>query len=113
MERKKFNVLTWDFNSDSLEVYDVMPYLRRCYEKRNRKRSFADDKYSGVPKTRSEFLEFVDGESMYKYWGRCEWEMICHGWPVRKNEYKLDVYDQIKMNIDIIVDILYEEYGKD
>lgn len=113
MEKKRFNVLTWDVNSDSLRIYDVMPYLRECYAKRSSRRSFGIDKYGGRPKTRSEFLDFVDMESMYMFWSRCQWEMICHGWPVRKNDYKLDVYEQIKMNIDIIVDILYEEYGKD
>lgn len=113
MEKKRFNVLAWDVNSDSLRIYDVMPYLRACYDKRNRRRSFVIDKYGGRPKTREEFRDFVDMESMYRFWSRCQWEMICHGWPVRENEHKLDVYEQIKMNIDIIVDILYDEYGKD
>ena len=113
MEKKKFNVLAWDFNSDSLRIYDVMPYLRSCYAKRTGRRSFGIDKYGGRPKTRSEFRDFVDIESKYMFWSRCQWEIICHGLPVQKNEHKLDVYEQIKMNIDIIVDILYEEYGKD
>jgi hypothetical protein len=66
-------------------------------------------KYSFVPHTLNEFKIFVESESRYQFWGRCEYEMICHGWPVRKNEHKLDIHEQIMMNIDIIVEILYNE----
>ena len=38
--------------------------------------------------------------------------MIVHGWPVRKNDYKIDVHEQVMMNIDIISDILYNEVSK-
>ena len=34
MEKKKFNVLTWDFNKDNIEHYDVLPHFRECYKKR-------------------------------------------------------------------------------
>ena len=29
MDKKKFNVMRWDFNSDKLVPYDVLPYLRK------------------------------------------------------------------------------------
>ena len=35
--------------------------------------------------------------------------MITHGWPVRKNNYKIDVHEQVMMNIDTIADILWKE----
>ncbi len=117
MENKSFNVLVWDFNSDSLEQYDVLPYLRRCYKdrvdrfnKHSKEEDFnPDNEYYKVPKTLEDFKEFIKKESMYQFWARCEYEMICHGWPMRKKEYKLDVHDQILMNIDVISDILWEE----
>jgi hypothetical protein len=37
--------------------------------------------------------------------------MICHGWPGQKNSYKLDVHEQIMMNIDIIAEILWNEFN--
>ena len=122
--KQSFNVLMWDFNSDSLVHYDVMPYLRDCYKERVKRdknylrRKHPDTEsntykeYYKTPVTLDEFKKFIKAESMYQYWARCEYEMICHGWPVRKNDYKLDVHEQIMMNIDIIADILLKETEK-
>lgn len=109
---KKFNVLNWDFNTDSLEYYDILPYLRDRYKifVENSKK-YKDSKYWKVPKTINEFKEFIENQSRYQFWARCEYEMICHGWPVQKNSYKLDVHEQIMMNIDIIVEILWNEFN--
>lgn len=125
---KKFNVLNWDFNHDKLEYYDVLPYFRREYKERVDKfKKFSKTKkyqkmneeerneylkHSFVPKTLSEFKKFIMDESHYQFWGRCEYEMICEGWPVQKNSYKLDIHEQIMMNIDIITEILFNEYNK-
>lgn len=121
MEKQKFYVLTWDFNSDHLTHYDVLPYFRRCYAERKKKgkgkriqKIIAEDpkmkKYYGVPETRAELREFIESESRYTYWARCEYEMIIHGWPVRKNDYKIDAHEQVMMNIDVIVDMLAKEF---
>jgi len=110
MNKKTFYVLTWDFNQDTIEHYDVLPYFRRRYvelveiNKENR------DYYRKAPKTFDEFKKFVEDESRYNFWSRCEYEMIIHGWPVEKNEYKIDVHEQIMMNIDVITKILYDEF---
>ena len=96
--KKKFNVIVYDCNKNTFEEYDVLPYLKMCYEKKDKK-----------PETFDEFKKFVKDESMYQFWSRCEYEMICHGWPVKKREYKLDVHEQIMMNINIIAEILYNE----
>lgn len=101
----KFNVLFWSFNKDTLEPYDVLPYFRRRYKERKGKKN----EYLPVPKTFDEFKEFVKQESQYNFWGRCEYEMICHGWPAQKNEHKLDIHEQIMMNLDIVADLLYNE----
>lgn len=111
---KQFNVLLWDFNSDKLTNYDVLPYLRSQYKERvkrsrrnKNKEEFSD--YWKVPVTLDEFKKFVKKESQYQWWGRCEYEMICHGWPVRRNDHKLDVHEQVMININIIAEILYNE----
>ena len=114
---KKFNVLMWDFNHDELIHYDVLPYFRNCYEERivkSKKYKGTNEmilinKYFKVPKTLDEFKKFIENESRYQFWSRCEYEMICHGWPVQKNDYKLDVHEQVMMNINIIAEILYDE----
>lgn len=98
---KQFYVLNWDINEDTIEHYDVLPYFRNCWENRPK---------SKRPKTREKLKEFVKDNSMYMFWSRCQYEMICHGWPAKKNDYKIDVHEQVMMNIDIIVDILAEEF---
>ena len=111
MEKKaKFHVLTWDFNKDMIEHYDVLPYFRNRLEERIESNKKDDDEYFKVPKSFDEFKKFVEDESMYQFWSRCEYEMIVHGWPVRKNDYKIDVHEQIKMNLDMISGILFDEY---
>ena len=126
--KKQFNVLNWDFNHDTIEHYDVLPYFRMQYKekvdnfkkfsKTKRYQKMTDEeradylKYWFVPKTLEEFKQFVKNESHYKYWGRCEYEMICEGWPVQKNSYKIDIHEQIMMNIDTIAEILFNEYNK-
>ncbi len=95
----KFNVLCWDHNADKLEYYDVLPYFRECYKKGKNK-----------PSTFEELKKFIKDKSMYQFWSRCQYEIICHGFPIEKKKYKLDVHEQIMMNIDIITDILYKEF---
>lgn len=118
--KKKFNVMIWDFNHDGLEHYDVMPYLRKCYKERvkshrkyaKRKDYDPNNEYYKIPETLDDFKDFIEQESMYQFWARCEYELICHGWPVQKNELKLDVHDQIMMNLDIVAEILFNECKK-
>lgn len=120
---KKFNVLTWEFTMDKLEPYDVIPYFVERYKDRKKKanrKSYKKmveanpeyKKYYGLPETLDEMKSFIECESMHMFWSRCEWEMIVHGWPVKGNEYKLDVHEQVMMNIDIIASIVYDEVNK-
>ena len=103
MGKKSFYVLNWDFNSDELEQYDVLPYFRECYKKLNKNRR---------PVTVNEWKDFVKNKGMYQFWGRCQYEVIITGWPLQKNKVKVDVWKQIEMNIDVIVSILMEEFCK-
>ena len=111
MENKnKFYVLTWNFNKDMIEHYDVLPYLRNRLEERIEKSKDDKEYHFPLPKSLDDFKKFVEDESLYQFWSRCEYEMIIHGWPVEKNNYKIDVHEQIMMNIDIVAEMLYEEY---
>lgn len=110
--KNKFNVLLWDFNTDKLVHYDILPYLRRRYDE-YKARVKENPDYWKVPVTLDDFKRFVERESQYQYWSRCEYEMICHGWPVRESDYKLDVHEQIMMNIDVVAEILYDEMRKE
>lgn len=99
--KKSFYVLNWDFNSDDLEQYDVLPYFRECYN------GLKKDKR---PTTFNEWEEFVKSKGKYQFWSRCQYEIIVTGWPQQKNEVKVDVWRQIEMNIDVIVGILIGEF---
>lgn len=111
-----FNVINWDFNRDKIEHYDVLPHFRRCFERRKKdsKKKGVDqnDRYFKVPKTFEDFKEFVKDESLFHFWARCEYETIVHGWPVKRSDYKLDVHEQVMMNLDIVARILFEELGE-
>ena len=100
---KQFNVMLWDFNTDNMVPYDVMPYFLDCYKEKKKSKS------RPTPTTLEDFRKLVESESQYRFWARCEYEMICHGWPKAKNELKVDVHRQVMMNIDLIAELLYEE----
>lgn len=93
-----FNVLNWDFNQQKVVPYDVMPYLVRRYNE-------SKDK----PKTFNEFKEFIKNNSMYQWWGRCEYEIIISDWPSSGKEEKWDVHQQVMLNIDVITGLLMNE----
>ena len=98
MKRKiePYYVITWDFNKDQIERYNIMDYLINCYKATKKSKKLK------TPETFEECKKFILDKSMYMYWSRCEYECIVHCWPVKKNEHKLDVYEQIEMNIDVI-----------
>lgn len=99
-----FNVINWDVNARKFINYDVMPYLVECYRERKKKRR-------GIPTTFDEFKEFVEGNSLYRYWARCEYEIILMDWPCSQTYKKIDVHYQIMMNLDIVTRILMENVG--
>jgi hypothetical protein len=108
---KSFNVIHYNINAKKFEAYDVIPYLVRAYNEQVEKhKEFPNDKYWKVPVTFEEFKKFVQSESQYQFWSRCEYEIILSDWPPSNPpvEEKWDVYDQIMMNLDIVTTLLIE-----
>lgn len=99
-----FYVINWDVNARKFIKYDVMPYLVDCYRERKKKKR-------NIPTTFDEFKEFVEGNSLYRYWARCEYEIILMDWPCSQTYKKIDVHWQIMMNLDIVTRILMENVG--
>ena len=89
---KPYKVISWDFNHDDIEYYDIMPFLIDSYKKIKKNK----------PKTFDEIKDFIINESRYRFWSRCEYEVIITGWPKQKREVKIDIFDQIMKNIDVI-----------
>ena len=98
---KEFNVIIWDINRGKFLPYDVMPYLRKFYSEARVK-----------PKTLNEFIRFVDSEAKYQWWARCEYEVILSDYPRQEVSEKIDVYQQIKINIDVVTMIVMNELKK-
>ena len=97
---KPFNVI-YERNGKFLP-YDIMPYLVEQYKRIKRNK----------PKTYEEIEKFIKGTSMYQWWARCEYEILISDWPCQKYTEKWDIYKQILMNIDIIIDIFMENIRK-
>ena len=56
--------------------------------------------------------EFADGLKkylMYYFWSKCEYEIILSPWTGQADDIKIDVYDQIMMNFDRLVDYCWNE----
>lgn len=93
-----FNVIIYNFNGGKFEPYDIMPYLRRSYYDEGEK-----------PSNFEEFKNFILRKSTYQWWARCEYEIILTDWPSQKKFEKWDVHEQVKMNIDIITELLIND----
>lgn len=98
---KKFNVIWWDFNKPTPEPYNVLPALMDEYFRKPR---------SQRPKLtdRTAMIAFVKSYALYRWWSRCEYEIVIYKWPTGDKSEKKDIYDQLLMNIGIIVDLLVE-----
>ena len=102
---KKFNVIWWDFNKSVPEPYDVLPALMEEYFSRP---------WSQRPKLKDHaaMIAFVQRYALYRWWGRCEYEIVICNWPTRDKSTKKDIYNQVLMNIETIVDLLVKNIRK-
>lgn len=133
MEQKKFNVLLRDFNKKKPIPYDVLPYFRREWEERYKDipvKTKEDLKKWIKDLSQYQFWSRCEYEFLIAKWpfgGRQlteDMEKFIATNPDLK-DYKtnidmcniitkdmdvIDVHEQIMMNIDIVTDILYEEF---
>ena len=99
-----FYVINEDWNTSSFLPYDVIPYLVRRYKETSPK--------NNRPVTLEDFVKFVNNESMSQWWGRCEYEIILKNWCGKAHEKKIDVYQQVRMNLNLIARIVMKEVTK-
>lgn len=127
---KKFNVIEYDWSKRTKSEYDVLPYFRRVWNDKK----FNFDK--NEVKTKEDLKKWIMRASHYQYWARCEYEFLIAPWPfgskkmldelqkieikqensieisniIIEDMYKIDIHEQIMMNIDIITEILSKEF---
>lgn len=94
---KSFYVIVYDFNHRTFVQYDVIPYLKKCYYE-------VKDK----PETLKEFKNFVESQSRYQWWSRCEYEIMLSDLPSQRQQKKIDVHYQVMTNLDIVTKVLME-----
>ena len=113
-----YNTIVWNSGRNEIEYYDIMPYLidmwnqekKRAHKLWNVDFSENDKKVddSKMPATFDEFKKFILQEARHQYWARCEYEVIIQDWPCQKKEQKIDVFQQIEANIDVITNIFMQ-----
>ena len=135
MEQKKFNVLLRDFNKKKPIPYDVLPYFRREWEERYKDipvKTKEDLKKWIKDLSQYQFWSRCEYEFLIAKWPFGGWQLtedmekfiatnpdlkdnktnidMCN--IITKEMDVIDVHEQIMMNIDIVTDILYDEFFK-
>lgn len=112
---KSYFVLLRNFNSNETVKHDIMPYILQTYKDCEEKKfwwMFDDPKIAPIAK--EDFKYFVERVCKHRYWSRCEYEWLMISWPPGKmgtleqcqeiinSSTKVDAWDQIEMNLDIV-----------
>ena len=135
---KKFHVLYLDFNSKKVKPYDVLPYFRNCWKDKIYKKEVKEIKQSQsinrlkdwiVNKSRYMFWARCEYEFLIAPWPFGCKQMyddlkiflpvynigdlghdikFCN--IITRSMEKIDIHEQIMMNIDIITEILFNEF---
>ena len=101
MKIKKSNlewyVLRYDFNEKQIVNYNVMTGIAELVCKKVR---------SGDIYNKETLKEFLKREFMHDYWSRAEYEILVSylGSVTTENAEKVDVWRQLEMNLDRIVE---------
>ena len=136
MEQKKFNVLLRDFNKKKPIPYDVLPYFRREWEERYKDipvKTKEDLKKWIKDLSQYQFWSRCEYEFLIAKWPFGGWQLtedmekfiatnpnlkdnktnidMCN--IITKEMDVIDVHEQIMMNIDVVTDILYDEFFKE
>lgn len=97
----KWNVMRHDFNSDKIIAYNIFHS------------NFPEELATIIKKekisNREQLKERLRRWFMYYYWSKSEHEILVSGLHTRSEQEKIDVWYQIEMNFDHIVDYIIRE----
>lgn len=91
----EWNVFIHDFNSDKIIKYNVLYNVAEKLHKAVKK---------GQVNDKATLKEWLKNELMYHYWSRCEYEILVSGLFSKANDFKMDAWDQIEINLDNVVE---------
>lgn len=108
---KAFNILLHDINKNQVEIHDIMPYLLDTYNKCLEKGHWwpCYDPFK-KPTSYEELRDFVKYSCMHMYWARSQYEWLMLPWPSNNLDLsiKIDAWQQIEMNLDVVTDVFIE-----
>ena len=118
LKRPQFFFIEKDLNTGEVKPYDVLmvvfdSILTAKGTIRNKNFYILDKKWNQVPvRTKEQLQKFIEGVFKYHYWAKCEWEFLAIDWPYRdtietSRPVKIDVFDQLKPNIPVITDLVW------
>lgn len=118
-KKPSFYAFYKDFNTGAIKPIDVLEYIfdelltERGAIIKKKFQIYDRNTYKPIPITTKEQLaERIRTILMYRFWAKCEWEMVIIDFPYRdtikdSRPLKVDVYDQLKPNMDLIVDLVW------
>lgn len=103
-ENLEWYVLEHDFNSDQIRQFNIF-------------NSVNFDKWLNVAlkkyETYEKFREDLRSALFYAFCSKAEYEIICKGLvSIKDNEFKIDVYEQVLPNLDILAKYILTEVNK-
>ena len=116
--RPKFFALHKDFNDGKVKYYDVLNVIFNTIltdKDKIKSKVFIlwSDDYKRIPiRTKDQLSKFIENELRYYFWGNATWEFVAIDWPYRdtvdnSRPVKLDIYEQLKPNLPVIVDLVW------
>ena len=97
----KWNVYYHDFNANQIVTFNVFDHS-----------SFRKDAAESIRKAKckEEFSNELRSDAMYRFWCKCEYEIILKPWvgQDRTPEIKVDIFNQLSLNWDKFVDYVWE-----
>lgn len=100
----KWYVLCHEFNHDQIELFNIFDSY---YFSENIKKALK--KYVDF----ETFKKEVETALSYSFMSKSECEIIVSGlFPRDDNSFKIDIYDQVILNLDILAKYIIEEYNK-
>ena len=105
-----FNVLEYEWNTRKPSYYNVIPCFTNNWN--NKKFNFEKE----LVKDKESLKKWIERVSRYHFWSKCEYEFLMCPWPYKDDTLlddlkKIDVHEQIMMNIDILTELLYSEFN--
>ena len=106
LDNLRWNAILYDYQSTRIRKYNIFNNSQFCKD--------CIELFSPPNLGKETFSELLDKKAMYEFWGRCEYEFLISSWPPGPAEkpYKIDVYEQLKLNWEKFVDYLYDFYLK-